>query len=50
MFMLQLNVQRAADAAQDVVEEFRRKKAIMEAILTVVKGLLAFVFVNIIFG
>jgi hypothetical protein len=48
--MLQLDVHQAADAAQDVMNEFERKKAIVIIILKAIKGLLALLFVNIIFG
>lgn len=50
MLMLQPNVQQAADAAKAVVMEFERKKVIVESILAIINGFLAFIFVRIIFG
>jgi hypothetical protein len=46
---LQLDVQQAADSTQAVVEEFERKKVILDTVLMIVKQLLACIFVRIIF-
>jgi hypothetical protein len=44
-----LDVQQAVDSTQAVVEEFERKKAMVDIILMIVKQLLACIFVRIIF-
>lgn len=48
-FKLQLDVQQAADSTQAVVEEFERKKMMVDTVLMIVKQLLACIFVRIIF-
>jgi hypothetical protein len=47
--MLQLDVQQATDSTQAVVEEFERKKAIVDTVLMILKQLLVCLFVRIIF-
>jgi hypothetical protein len=42
-------VRQAADSTQAVVEEFGRKKALVDTVLMIVKQLLACIFVRIIF-
>jgi hypothetical protein len=48
--MLQLDVKLVTDSAQAAVREFENKKEIVEMTLMVLKRLLAFTFVGIIFG
>jgi flagellar biosynthesis/type III secretory pathway protein FliH len=42
-------MQQAIDSTQAVVEEFKRKKAIVDTVLMIAKQLLACIFVRIIF-
>jgi hypothetical protein len=44
-----LDVKKVTDSAQAVVTEFERKKVQVDMILTIVKRLLAFTFVGILF-
>jgi hypothetical protein len=44
-----LDVKQVTDSAQAVLTEFERKKVLFNMILTIVKRLLAFTFVGIIF-